>query len=306
MWNKSYYKGIKIIVWVVFILTPSLSFCQSDSSFLFKQRKKTVWITGMSSIAVTHIGLNQLWYKDHPKSSFHFINDNKEWLQVDKIGHTYSAYYLGLVGIEAARWAGYSEKKAIWIGGLYGTFFQTPIEIQDGLSARWGASLGDIGANSLGTFLAISQELKWGEQKVRMKFSFTPTHYADKRPGTLGKGLHQEFLKDYNGQTYWLSANVHSFTGLGPKWLNFAVGYGASGMLGGFDNKWEEDGVPITQYEHIERYRQFYIAPDVDFTKIKSNSALVKSFLIVLNSIKMPAPALEMSGGSMKFHWLKF
>lgn len=303
---RANYRVLIVTLGILTILFPSRLNAQSDSLDILKKRKKIVWVTGITGVVATHIGLNQLWYKDYPKSSFHFINDNKEWLQMDKVGHSYSAYYLGLIGIEAARWAGYSEKKAIWMGGLFGTIFQTPIEIQDGLSARWGASLGDIAANSFGTFLVISQELKWKEQRISMKYSFTPTQYANKRPGTLGDGLHEELLKDYNGQTYWLSTNINSFTGLAPKWLNIAIGYGASGMLGGFENKWEKDGLAVTQYQNIERYRQFYISPDVDFTKIKSNSALGKSLLIVLNSIKMPAPAVEFGNGTVKFHWLKF
>jgi hypothetical protein len=42
-------------------------------------------------------------------------------------------------------------------------------------------------------------------------------------------------LKDYNGQTYWLSVNLHSFYKGSkiPKWLNLAIGYGANGMLTG-------------------------------------------------------------------------
>jgi hypothetical protein len=38
------------------------------------------------------------WFKptlvyDYP--IFHFINDNAEWLQMDKAGHIYSSYHLG-------------------------------------------------------------------------------------------------------------------------------------------------------------------------------------------------------------------
>ena len=37
----------------------------------------------------TLIGLNQVWYADYPRSDFHFINDNAEWLQMDKVGHVF-------------------------------------------------------------------------------------------------------------------------------------------------------------------------------------------------------------------------
>ena len=35
------------------------------------------------------IGLNQLWYADYPKSDFHFINDNAQWMQMDKVGTSF-------------------------------------------------------------------------------------------------------------------------------------------------------------------------------------------------------------------------
>jgi hypothetical protein len=49
--------------------------------------------------------LNQLWYADYPRSNFRFINDNADWLQMDKIGHFYSTY-LGRFGSEMLQWSG--------------------------------------------------------------------------------------------------------------------------------------------------------------------------------------------------------
>jgi hypothetical protein len=62
----------------------------------------------------------------------------------------------------------------------------------------------------------------------------------DLRPNVLGENFLQQTLKDYNGQTYWLSINVASFLSDDtrfPKWLNVAVGYGADGLIGGTENK---------------------------------------------------------------------
>jgi hypothetical protein len=58
----------------------------------------------VEAIAVTGalVGLNQLWYADYPKSDFHFINDNAEWLQMDKAGHIYSSYHLGRLGLKCS------------------------------------------------------------------------------------------------------------------------------------------------------------------------------------------------------------
>ena len=294
---------------ICLLFSSLFAVAQKDSTGINTNRKRLVTYGGLGFIGVTHLGLNQLWYKDYPRSSFHFINDNQEWLQMDKLGHAYSSYYLGIMGMKAATWAGFSRKKAIWLGGLYGTFFQTPIEIQDGFSEQWGASLGDIVANSFGTALAISQQLKWNEQRIMLKYSYSPSIYASTRPNILGNGITEEFLKDYNGQTYWLSANISSFLKTDskfPKWFNFSLGYGADGMLGGEDNIWEDKNGVMYDYSSTNRSRQFYFAPDINFAKIKTDKKGLKALFIVLNAIKTPAPTLELNNGGLKLHWLKF
>ena len=149
---------------------------------LNKQRKNILLISKGAAYTATLIGLNSLWYKDYPRSNFHFINDNREWLQMDKVGHMTSSYYMGVAGIEAYRWAGMNEEQAIWYGGLSGSFFLTAVEILDGFSAEWGASSGDLLANTLGSVLCISQEIYWNEQKIQLKYSYAKSFWANKNP----------------------------------------------------------------------------------------------------------------------------
>ena len=116
-------------------------------------------------------------------------------------------------------------------------------------------------------------------------------------------------LKDYNAQTYWLSFNLKSFledSNL-PAWLNVSLGYGGDGMLGGFENSWEDEaGNKVTRFD-IPRKRQFYLAPDIDFTKIKTRSRFLKTTFAVLNSFKCPAPALMLdSKGQLKAYAIYF
>ena len=47
------------------------------------------------------IGLNAEWYAKYPRSGFHFFNDYAEWLQVDKVGHAFSAYSGSRASMEA-------------------------------------------------------------------------------------------------------------------------------------------------------------------------------------------------------------
>ncbi|PZO30559.1 MAG: DUF2279 domain-containing protein [Flavobacteriaceae bacterium] len=278
-------------------------FKPSDS--LNKKRLNTVIVSEVVIGSATLIALNQAWYADYPRSDFHFINDNAEWLQMDKAGHVFSAYHLGSFGANALKWSGADKKSQLLYGSTLGLTFLTAVEVFDGFSANWGASLGDVAANVSGTALFVSQELLWDEQRIVPKLSFRTTPYASARPNVLGSSFSEQILKDYNGQTYWLSANIHSFfksSKVVPKWLNVAVGYGAEGMITGKD-----EFVNTVFLPSDKRYRQFYLSLDVDLTKIETKSRFIKTILTVFNTIKIPAPTFEIKGlGETKFHWVYF
>ena len=244
--------------------------------------------------STTMYALNDLWYKDYPKSSFHWINDNSNWLQMDKVGHATTAYQVGMLGKDLMEWGGVSEKKALWYGGLYGAFFLTTIETLDGFSKEWGASWGDLIANTSGTFVFIGQELLWKEQRIQMKYSFKTSEYAKYRPDLLGSNFLQQSLKDYNGQVYWLSFNINSFkkTSL-PDWLNVAIGYGASGMYNG---KPDEEGT----------HREFYASLDINFRNIKTDKKFLDKTLKILSFIKVPMPAFKLLQNKLTFYPLHY
>lgn len=274
------------------------------SDTLNTKRRNAVVISEATVGGLTLLGLNQLWYSDYERSKFHTINDNSEWLQMDKLGHVFSAYQLGSFGAKTLKWSGVRKKDQLLYGATLGFSFLTAVEILDGFSSEWGFSWGDFTANTAGTGLYIGQELLWKEQRIVMKYSFHRTKYASQRPDKLGNGFLEEVLKDYNGQTYWLSANLHSFlpdTKI-PKWLNLAIGYGGEGMLSG-DKTLIVDNNLINQ----NRKRQFYISLDVDLTKIKTNSELLKTFFSVFNTIKIPFPTVEFTDkNSVKLHPIYF
>ncbi|MBN8696866.1 MAG: DUF2279 domain-containing protein [Bacteroidetes bacterium] len=253
------------------------------------------------------VGLNELWYKNYPRSSFHFFDDNREWLQMDKVGHATTSYYIGKVGIGMLKWCGVNRKKAIWYGGMLGSLYQSTIEILDGYSAEWGFSIGDFAANTAGSLLVVGQELAWDEQRITLKFSFQKSEYAVYRPNLLGKTTVENILKDYNGQTYWLSFNLASFMSKEtrfPSWLNIAVGYGANGMTGGNFNPpyIDQNGDQVV----FDRYRQFYLSLDADLTRIKTKSKLLKTIFNTIGFIKIPAPSLEFNQRGVSGHLLGF
>lgn len=277
-------------------------FKPSDS--LNWKRQNSVYVSEAVLASGALIGLNQLWYADYPQSDFHFINDNAQWMQMDKLGHLYSSYHIGRFGAEALNWSGASQKNQLIYGASLGFVLLTAVEVMDGFSEEWGASMGDVIANASGTALYVSQELIWNEQRIIPKFSFHTTEYANFRPDLLGSSMPEQILKDYNGQTYWFSANLHSFSKKSkiPKWLNLALGYGAEGMIGEKDDKNQ-----LIFLIKPEKYRQFYLSLDLDLTKISTKSHFLKTVFSVLNTVKIPAPTLEYSPQrGFKFHGLYF
>jgi len=276
---------------ILFIIFHHFSFAQkADSTRAFNIALGTEIVL----YTTTMYALNDLWYKDYPKSEFHWINDNSNWLQMDKVGHATTAYQVGMLGKDLMQWSGVAEKKALWYGGLYGAIFLTTIETLDGFSKEWGASWGDLIANTSGTMVFIGQELLWKEQRIQMKYSFKPSTYADHRPDLLGSNFLQQTIKDYNGQVYWLSFNINAFKNTSlPDWLNVAIGYGADGMYNGNPH---ESG---TQ-------REFYASLDVNLRKIKTNKKFLDKALKIFSFIKVPMPALKLSQNKLNFYPLHY
>lgn len=287
------------------LLTPSPEF------------NKTRFIAAVGVQAAGYGGslvlLSNAWYKEYDQTSFHSFDDSREWLQMDKAGHLVTTWYLGRIGIDMFEWAGVFKKKAIWYGTAGSFLYLTGIEVMDGFSRGWGFSWSDLAANATGTGFIIGQKflksaavgssLQRGVGEISLKFSFHQTSWTDLRPSLLGDSvLIRQLLKDYNGQTYWMSLNISSFLKTEfkfPKWLNIAIGYGGEGMISG---KAEYVTLGNGSTIWVERYRQYYISLDIDMTKIKTRSHFLKSVFEAVSFIKIPAPALEMSKKGVKFH----
>jgi uncharacterized protein YfiM (DUF2279 family) len=233
---------------------------------------------------------------------------------MDKAGHVFSAYAESRISMELWRWTGIERKKRIWLGGMSGAAYQTVIEVLDGFSEGWGWSWADFGANVLGSGALVAQELAWDDQRIKLKFSFHSKKYDDPELNQRSKVLFGEssaesFLKDYNGQTYWASANLKPFfpNSSIPDWLSVSVGYGAEGLFGGRENVGrDEDGTIIFNRPDIKRYRKWFLAPDIDLSKIKTSSKALRFIFTTLSVFKFPLPSLEWSNGKLRLHALYF
>jgi uncharacterized protein YfiM (DUF2279 family) len=288
----------------------------SDHLLSQKMKKRVRFVTAANIIGYsgTMIALYSAWYKNYDQTGFHSFNDFPEWEQVDKVGHLYSSYIESRASMEMWRWAGLERKKRIWIGGMSGAVYQTVIEVLDGFSEGWGWSWGDFGANILGSGMLVAQELAWDDQRIKLKFSFHRKRYNDptlnhRSDVLFGKSTPERLLKDYNGQTYWASANIRSFfpKSKWPAWLSVSVGYGAEGMFGGRENiAKDETGTIIFNRPDIKRYRQWYLAPDIDLSKITTSKKVGKFLFTVLSAFKFPTPALELSNGKLRVRAVAF
>lgn len=256
--------------------------------------------------------LGSAWYRNYDQTLFHSFDDSREWLQMDKAGHLTTSFYLSRIGIEMFEWSGVNKKKAMWYGAASSFLYLSGIELLDGFSDGWGFSLSDLASNTLGTGFALGKKYIENEKPnsgllrgiggTSLKFSFHQTAWSDLRPSLLGSNWQENILKDYNGQSYWLSFNPSSFLrseSKFPKWLNIALGYGGEGMISGHPEYVALAGGGTIW---VERYRQYYFSLDIDLTKIKTRSHFLKTVFSAFSFIKIPAPAIEMSKKGMKFH----
>jgi len=305
MISNQYRKLIYLILILIPISGNSQTVYRKPDSFFASDtilnKKKVYFCSATAGLALigTYTGLGAIWYSGEEKSPFHFFNDSQEWLQMDKVGHAYSAYQVSRIMSQAFVWSGVKYKTATWLGSGIGWLMISPVEIFDGFSPKYGASATDLVANASGSALNLLNGLVWQEQRLQLKFSFHPSGYAQFHTAQLGSTPIEQIFKDYNGQTYWMSVRVHSFLPEGllkkkyPRWLNLAVGYGGEGMTGGyFIEPWGAI--------HSREYRQFYLGLDIDLSNIKTRIGFLDAALGVLNMVRIPMPALEFSKKGVK------
>lgn len=284
---------------ILLILFTSIACVRAQQdSINYKSRRVVFFASSSVLYAGTMATLATVWYSSYEKSSFHWFNDNEEWLQMDKAGHAVTGWALNGALYEGFRYSGYSRREAVVYSWLSANLTMSGIEVLDGFSAGWGASPGDLLANLTGTTIFSLQRFWRDEPWVIPKFSYnrnTLTYL-----GPFGDGLPENVLKDYNGQTYWLAVPLKSIHSALPEWLCISAGYGADGMAGARNNDM------ILSEQYIPRYRQYYLSADINLRAIKTKSTFLQTCLHTLNIIRFPFPTLELSQGKLKGHFLYF
>ena len=303
---------MKCLLLILSILIASLSLSQQTHFFAPSDTLHTKRAVGLSiglgtASVGSLVGLGTLWYDDLGSNGFKFRDDARQWFQMDKVGHTFSGYFITNTIHQSYQWSGLNKDKSLIIGSAVGFGYLFTFEVLDGLSEDWGFSWSDIGANAAGVGLFFAQQEWWKEQRIRMKFSSSGSPYAQYRPEVLGSNFAERLFKDYNGQTYWLSVNPHSFLNTSsrfPKWLNIAFGYSIDERIFGSQN------TAILTIDGNDRAfasrRQYIFSLDIDLQKIPVKKPWLKTLFHTLNHIKIPFPAVEYSNAGFKLHGIYF
>ncbi|MFZ9981522.1 MAG: DUF2279 domain-containing protein [Cyclobacteriaceae bacterium] len=278
---------------ILFAFSFNHAVAQSRDSLKDKRIRLLVASAGVYAGGMT--GLSLAWYKNE-KQPFRWFNDLPEWKQMDKAGHFYTAYHLADIAGKKLKKTGMNPKAAAWAATITSILALSAIEIPDGYSPDYGASGTDIIANMLGSLSWMAQQNRNEGALLVPKFSFHRSGMAGSRPEILGKNFAEQVLKDYNGQTYWLSADMDQISNW-PKWINIAVGYGASGMKYGRDEQNIAD--------RLQPYRRWFLGLDIDLTNVPTRHKFLKKLFAITGYIRIPAPAIEFSSRGWTFHAIR-
>lgn len=267
------------------------------SGSLHKPRVRGVLIFSVSLYIVLMIAMGFAWYSNQwATTGFHFFNDWPEWKQLDKFAHFFWTFQTSSLASRLLSWAGLDQRKSSVGGAIMGLMFVSCVEIPDGFSEDYGASIFDVMANTLGCAAFLAQSLIWNKILIWPKYSFHQTMFAPLRPGLLGDGFLEEVLKDYNGQTFWYSLQLPRLRL--PGWLTIAVGVSVDGMVYGRDAE--------NLAAHFNPMRKYFLSVDLNLSHFKTSSKALNSFFYIFNIIKFPAPAIEFSAAGIRFHPLYF
>lgn len=301
-------KKLLIILSICIVFTShSQDFFKNDTVW---NSQRTIWTSGAigATWAGSIISLKSIWYKDNWTNNFKTFDDSKQWLGMDKAGHFYTGNLITKNISSIYRWSGVNRETSLLIGSAVAFGYLGSLEVLDGFSDQWGFSWADIGSNAIGIAWYAAQELIWKEQRLKLKVSAHLTDYAQYRPQVLGSTFSERLLKDYNGQTYWISVTPSQFTNNSsflPKWLSFSFGYSIDEKLHGDLNIYHHIDSP-SGVKTFHAKSQYLFSLDVDFEQFTPKRKWIGTLFKVINHVKLPFPALIFNGEQLTVNPLYF
>ena len=230
----------------------------------------------------------RIWWEGKPQR-FHFNDDLTALRLTDKFGHTYVAILITEFYTPLIRWSGFSTENSRW-GGVSASLLHQLVfvEFQDSFS-EWGFSLSDAASDVVGAFYPLLQDHSPFLDKFNFKWSYHPSLHSWKdyfHLDTIIKDLYDNaFHMDYNGMTFWLSGDIHSFLphslkNYWPNFLNLALGYSVEEM---------------DIHKRGSGYSEIFLALDYDMRKLPGGGRVWNGMKNVLNYIHFPAPAVRIT-----------
>lgn len=223
------------------------------------------------------------WWSDGT-SKFHFYYDPGYAVNVDKIGHIYGGILFAECFGVGLKWAGFDNEASLLYGAVFSTLVYTGVEVKDGFAPGWGFDFGDIGGSAFGSFYPYMQEKFSFLRNFNFKWSYYPSHSTFYRNMNKESQNNQFFNDDYEGQTFWVSADIKNLlpdkiNSIFPDFLNLACGISVENLD-----------------DPAKRSRVFIISPDIDISKLfKTDSEFLNTVFHLLNYIHIPLPAIQVS-----------
>ncbi len=234
------------------------------------------------------------WWSGERSDGFFWNADwDMQFRDQDKFGHMLGGYHLTRIGYAGLRAACVSKTKALVASGIYAALFQLQIEVFDARFVKYGFSYPDVIANTTGQAFAIAQELEPRLKAIKPTFSYRKTRALKNR--VVASELRPSI--DYEGQTYWFSADVDRMlpAGAKPYWPSFvrlSVGHSITDWI-------NEQGVSY------RAKRKILLSLDLDPEKLPGDAPIWRSIKQTLSYYRFPAPALQITPNLDLIPWYR-
>jgi hypothetical protein len=234
------------------------------------------------------------WWSGERSDGFFWNADwDMQFRDQDKFGHMLGGYHLTRIGYAGLRAACVSKTKALVASGIYAALFQLQIEIFDARFVKYGFSYPDVIANTTGQAFAIAQELEPSLKAIKPTFSYRKTRALKNR--AVASELRPSI--DYEGQTYWFSADVNRMLPdeakqYWPSFVRLSVGHSITDWI-------NEQG------ESYRAKRKILVSLDLDPEKLPGNAPIWRSIKHTLSYYRFPAPALQITPNLHLIPWYR-
>jgi hypothetical protein len=285
-------------------ITKSRTGLNMQSNLQISQPQEINWTrfgisTGVlaASITALHI-LQSSWWPESEFIPFHLYDDPDYEKNFDKFGHAFGGYYTSFFFKEAFDWSGFDSSQSVLLGAVCGALYESYVEIEDGFHRSWGFSPGDAKADIAGAAFFILRNRIDFLRNFQYKWLFYPV--ADSNYYKSHSSYNP--IDDYEGQSYWLTADIHrmlpeNLKQYWPKWLNLAFGIGGINLESNDTGHHIENGIIVQNDPYGLRQKAYYISLDFDMEKL-----IPESSIGILNFIRrglsywhLPAPAFRIS-----------